>query len=140
MVARDFKHLYQIRAGSLNHLVMPLPLLLPLPVLPIKHWSLNYFPDTTKETQEDHWHWYMTAVTKPVGVSQVFSRPPMGTLFKDLYFVSGSGIVSDSGIARWFKDPAQFNLILGDWPLLQKFLACIKSKVCLQRFKELKEF
>ncbi len=42
----------------------------------------------------------MTAATEPVGVSQVFLRPPMETLFKDLYFVSGSCI------AKSFKDPA----------------------------------
>ena len=43
----------------------------------------------------------MTAATEPVGVSQVFRRPPMETLFKDRYFVSGSGI------AKLFKDPAK---------------------------------
>ncbi len=34
----------------------------------------------------------MTAATEPVGVSQVIRRQPMETLFKDRYFVSGSGI------------------------------------------------
>ena len=49
-------------AESLNHLVMPVPLLLPLPllmplqVLPIKHESLNHFPETPRETLDDHWH------------------------------------------------------------------------------------
>ncbi len=32
--------------------------------------------------------------------NDVFPRPPIETLFKDRYFVSGSGI------AKWFKDPA----------------------------------
>ena len=45
----------------------------------------------------------MTAANEPVGVSQT---PPIETLFKDSYFVSGSGISSGSGIAKWFKDPA----------------------------------
>ncbi len=40
----------------------------------------------------------MTAATESLGVSQVFLRPPMETLFKDCYFVSGSSIVSGSGI------------------------------------------
>ena len=43
----------------------------------------------------------MTAAIEPVGVSQVFPEPPCETKFKDRYFVSGSGI------AKWFKDPAQ---------------------------------
>ncbi len=42
----------------------------------------------------------MTVASKPMGVSQVFLRPPIETLFKDRYFVSGSGIVI------WFKDQA----------------------------------
>ena len=46
----------------------------------------------------------MTAATELAGVSQVFLRLPMETLFKDRYFVSGSGI------AKLFKDQAQFNL------------------------------
>ena len=37
----------------------------------------------------------MTAATEPVDVSQVFPRPPMETLFKDRYFVSGSSIEND---------------------------------------------
>jgi len=50
----------EYRAGSLNHLAMPLPLpiLIPLTrqVLPIKHGSLNHFPETLRGTLEDHWH------------------------------------------------------------------------------------
>ena len=42
----------------------------------------------------------MTAAIEPVGVFQVFPTPPMETLFKDRYFVSGSGI------AKRLKDPA----------------------------------
>ncbi len=52
----------------------------------------------------------MIAATGPVGVSQVFPKEPMDTLFKDRYFVSGngiggcigigSGISSGSGIAK----------------------------------------
>ncbi len=38
------------RAGSLNHLAMPLQL------LPIKQGSLNHFPETPREILEDHWH------------------------------------------------------------------------------------
>ena len=49
----------------------------------------------------------MTAATKPMGVSELFPRPPMETLFKDRYFVSGSSIGSDKGIAKWFQDQAQ---------------------------------
>ncbi len=47
-----------------------------------------------------------------MGVSRVFPRPPMETIFKDPYFVSGSGIGNSSGIgsgsdiAKLFKDPA----------------------------------
>ncbi len=67
-------------------------LIMPLPVLPMKHGSLNHFQETPRETLEDHWHCLMTAATEPVGVSQVFPRPPMETLFKDRYFVSRSGI------------------------------------------------
>ncbi len=52
-----------LKAGSLNHLAMPLPLLMSLPVL-IQHGSLNHFPETLKETLENHWHCYMTAVSK----------------------------------------------------------------------------
>ncbi len=48
----------------------------------------------------------MTAAFEQMGVTQVFPRPPMKTLFKYRYFVSGSGIGSDSGIAQGFKDPA----------------------------------
>ena len=44
------------KAGSLNHLAMPLPLLMPLSVLPIEHVSLNHFPETPREMLEDHWH------------------------------------------------------------------------------------
>ena len=33
----------------------------------------------------------MIAATEPVGVSQVFPRPQMETLFNDRYFVTGSG-------------------------------------------------
>ncbi len=46
----------------------------------------------------------MTAATDPVGVFHVFPRPRSETLFKDLYFGSGSGI----GIKKWFKDQALF--------------------------------
>ncbi len=45
------------RAGSLNHLAMPLPLLMQLPVLPKKHGSLTHFPDKPRDTLEDHWHY-----------------------------------------------------------------------------------
>ena len=48
----------------------------------------------------------MTAANEAVGVSKVFPKPPMETLFKDRYFVSDSCIGSGSGIAKWFKDPA----------------------------------
>ncbi len=67
------------------------------------------FPEMHRETLEDHWHCWMTAATEPVGVFQVFPRPPMEILFKDRYFESGSGVGSGSGsgIAKWFKDPAQ---------------------------------
>ncbi len=41
-----------IQSWDLNHLAIPLP----VPVLPIKHGSLNNFPDTHRETLEDHWH------------------------------------------------------------------------------------
>ncbi len=55
--ADDWIFWYMYRAGSLNHLAMPLPLpmllLIPLPVLPIKRGSLNHFK-TPKETLEDH--------------------------------------------------------------------------------------
>ena len=48
------------RAGSLNHLAIPLPLPLlmplPLPVLPIKHVSLIHFLETPRETLEDQWY------------------------------------------------------------------------------------
>ncbi len=44
----------------------------------------------------------MTAAIKPVGVSQVFSRPPMETQSKDRYFVSGSSM------AKCLKDPALY--------------------------------
>ena len=44
------------RPGALNHLAMPLPLLMPLPVLPKKHGSLNHFPETPRETLENQWH------------------------------------------------------------------------------------
>ena len=47
---------WDTRAGSLNHLEMPLPLLMPLPVLPIKDGTLNHFPETPRKTLEDHWH------------------------------------------------------------------------------------
>ena len=40
----------------------------------------------------------MTADTGPVGVYQVIPRQPIETLFKDSYFVSGSGM------AKCFKD------------------------------------
>ncbi len=39
----------------LNHLAI----LLPQPILsvqPIKHGSLNHFPETPRETRDDHWH------------------------------------------------------------------------------------
>ena len=36
------------RAGSVNNLALPPALLLPLSVLPIKHGSLNHFPETPK--------------------------------------------------------------------------------------------
>ena len=62
-----------------------------LSVLPIKHGSLYHFPETPRETLEDHWHCYITAATKLVGVFQVFPRPPIKTPIKDRYFVSGSG-------------------------------------------------
>ncbi len=50
----------------------------------------------------------MTAAAEPMGVSQVFPRTPMETLFKDRYFVSGSDIGSGSGIEKLFKDPALY--------------------------------
>ncbi len=62
---------------------MPLPLL--MPVLPMKYGSLNLFPETPRETIEEHWHYYMTDATDPVGISQVFLRPLMETLFKDFF-------------------------------------------------------
>ncbi len=43
---------YKYRAGSLYNLAMQLP----LPVLPIKQGSLNYFRETLRKTLEDHWH------------------------------------------------------------------------------------
>ncbi len=77
---------------------MPQALLMqqPLQVLPLKHGSLKYFPETPRETLEDLW--LLIAATGLVGVFQVFRRPPMETLFKDCYFVSGSGI--GRGIAK----------------------------------------
>ncbi len=41
-----------IKQGSLHHLAMTLPLMmsLPLPVLPIKQGSLNHFPETFRKT------------------------------------------------------------------------------------------
>ena len=46
----------------------------------------------------------MTAANEPVGVSQVFLRPPIETLFKDRYFVIGSGI--GGGTTKLYKDLA----------------------------------
>ena len=83
---------------------MPLPHMMPqplqLPVQPIKHGYLNKYPETPRETLEDHGHCEMTAATEPVGVSKVFPRSPIESLSKDRYFVSGSGIDSSSGITK----------------------------------------
>ncbi len=49
----------------------------------------------------------MTAATEPVGVSQVFPRPPIESLFKDRYFVSGCGIGSGRDITKWFNVPVE---------------------------------
>ena len=87
------------RAGSSNHLAMPLALklLMPLPLLmPLS--SLNHFPERPREILEDYWHCKMTVTTELVGVFQVFSRSPIETLFKDRYIMSGSD--KGSGIAK----------------------------------------
>ena len=44
------------RAGSLNHLAMLLSLPLLMPVLPMKHGSLNHFPETPRKTLEVQLH------------------------------------------------------------------------------------
>ncbi len=65
-------------AESFNHLAMPIPLLVQLIVLPIKHGSLNHIPETPRKTLlNDCCH---------------RARPPTETLFKDRFFVGGSGI------------------------------------------------
>ena len=43
------------------------------------------------------------------GDSLVVQESTRESLFKDRYFVKGSGIGSVSGIAKRFKDPAQDN-------------------------------
>ncbi len=64
----------------------------------------------------------MTA--KPVGVSQVFPRSPIETLFNDRYFVSGSGI------AKWNKDSALITEIVAEFlhHFAQEFFLLILSK------------
>ena len=42
------------------------------------------------------------------GDSEVVQESPRESLFIGRYFVSGRGIVSGSGIAKRFKDPALF--------------------------------
>ena len=51
------KGILPCRSGSLNHFAKPLPLLMPvpLPVLQIKHGSINNFPEMLRETLDDHW-------------------------------------------------------------------------------------
>ena len=42
------------------------------------------------------------------GDSEVVQESPRESLCKDRYFVSGRDIASGSGIAKWFKDRAQY--------------------------------
>ena len=68
---------------------MPLPMPLSIPLLPRKHGSLNHFPELAR------------------GIPR---ESPSELLLKDRFFVSGHIIVSGSGIAKRFKDPALFFL------------------------------
>ncbi len=78
----------------------------------------------------------MTAATELVGVSQVFPGPPMESLSKDRYFMSGSGIGNVSGIAEWFKNSANvefFLVILVGLQLIypSKSLALMHALLCV---------
>ena len=66
---------------------------MPIPLLSRKHGSLNHFPESPRESLENH-------------RTEVVQESPRESLFKDRYFVSGCGIGSESGNAKRFKESA----------------------------------
>ena len=68
----------------------------------------------------------MTAATEPVGVSKVFPRPPMETLSKDRYFVSGSGIALNNYLTF-----SKYDVYIAYLPLAHIFELCSECTMAM---------